>query len=75
MTHDESDMYDIWHPLSGHEAITIGDKCRLNVEYIGSADIMFHEFKDERVTLIDVSYIPGLGFNLFSVHAATIRTW
>ena len=34
-------------------------------------DIDFHGFTDVRLTLTDVSYIPGLGFKLYSVHAAS----
>lgn len=64
-------MYDIRPPPPGRETITIGDKRRLIVEYVGSIDIVFHGYTDERATLTDVSDIPGLGFNLYSVHAAS----
>ena len=71
MTHKKSDMYDIRPPSPGREAITVGDKRRLKVKYVGSVDIDFHGFTDVRLTLNGVSYIPGLGFNLYSVHAAS----
>ena len=32
-------------------------------------DVVFHGKTDQRITLIDVAYIPGLGFNLYSLHA------
>ena len=32
-------------------------------------DVTFHGQTDERITLIDVSYVTGLGFNLYSLHA------
>ena len=32
-------------------------------------DVIFHGQTDERITLIDVSYVTGLGFNLYSLHA------
>ena len=31
-------------------------------------DVIFHGFTDQRITLIDVSYVPGSGFNLYSLH-------
>ena len=49
-------------------AILIGDNSRLEVECVGSVDVEFHGHTDARVTLNDVSYIPDLGFNLYSVH-------
>ena len=30
-------------------------------------DVIFHEKTDQRITLIDVAYVPGLGFNLYSL--------
>ena len=71
MTHNKSDMYDINPPLPCREAITVGGKRRLQDEYVGSVDINFHGFTDVRLTLTDVSYIPGLGVNLYSVLAAS----
>ena len=32
-------------------------------------DGIFHGKSDQRITLIDVAYFPGLGFNLYSLHA------
>ncbi|CAM9332308.1 unnamed protein product [Ascophyllum nodosum] len=32
-------------------------------------DVIFHGKNDQRITLIDVAYVPGLGFNLYSLHA------
>ena len=32
-------------------------------------DVIFHWKSDQRITLIDVAYVPDLGFNLFSLHA------
>ena len=71
MTHNKSDMYDIRPPPPGREAITIGDKRLLKVECVGNVDIEFHGYTDMCQTLTDVSYIPGLRFNLYSVHAAS----
>ena len=32
-------------------------------------DVIFHGKTDHRITKIDVAYVPGLGFNLYSLHA------
>ena len=32
-------------------------------------DVVFHGKSDQRITLIDVAYVPDLGFNLYSLHA------
>ena len=32
-------------------------------------DFIFHGKSDQRITLIDVAYVPGLGVNLCSLHA------
>ena len=32
-------------------------------------DVIFHWKSDQRITLIDVAYVPDLGFNLYSLRA------
>ena len=32
-------------------------------------DVIFHGKTDQRITLIDVAYVPSLVFNLYSLHA------
>lgn len=64
MTHNKSNLYNIRPPPPGREAITVGDRRRIKVEYIGNVDIEFHGYTDVRITQTDVSYIPGLGFDL-----------
>ena len=56
-------------PPSGCETITIGDRRKIKVEYIGNMDVIFHGQIDQRSTLIDVAYVLGLGFNLYSLYA------
>ena len=58
-------------PPPGREAITIGDKRLLTVECVGNVDVEFHGYTNVRLTLTDVSYITGLGFNLYSVHTVS----
>ena len=69
MTHARTRIYNVRSPPPGRETITIGDRRRIKVEYIGNMDVMFHRKSDQRITLIDVAYVPGLGFNLYSLHA------
>ena len=69
MTHDRTRMYNARPPPPGRETITIGDRRRIKVEYMGKMDVIFHGKSDQRITLIDVAYVPDLGFNLYSLHA------
>ena len=69
MTHDRTRMYNARPPPPGRETITIGDRRRIKVEYIGTMDVIFHGKSDQRITLVDVVYVPDLGFNLDSLHA------
>ena len=69
MTHDGTRMYNARPPPPGREIITIGDRRRTSVEYVGNRDVIFHGKSDQSITLIDVAYVPDLGFNLYSLHA------
>ena len=69
MTHDEVIPYNLRPPLPGRETITIEDRRKIKVEYIGNMYVIFHGQTDERITLIDVAYAPHLEFNLYSLHA------
>ena len=40
------------------------------MECVGNIDVIFHGRSDESITMIDVSYVPDLKFNLFSFHKA-----
>ena len=69
MTHDRTTMYNARPPPPGRETITIEDRRRIKVEYIGNINVIFHGKSDQRITLIDIAYVPDLGFNLYSLHA------
>ena len=69
MTHDGTRMYNVRPPPPGRDTITIGDRRRISVEYVGNMDVIFHGKGDQRITLLDVAYVPNLGFNLYSLHA------
>ena len=62
MTPDRRRMYNARPPPPGRETITIGYRRRIKVEYIGNMDVIFHWKSDQRITLIDVAYVPDLGF-------------
>lgn len=47
MMRNNANMYNIRPPPPGREVITIGDKCELRVEYVGSKDVDFHGYLDE----------------------------
>ena len=69
MMNDRTRMYNARPPPPGRETITIGDRRRIKVGYIGNMDVIFHGKRDQRITLIGVAYVPDLGFNLYSLHA------
>ena len=69
MTHDRTRIYNVGPPPPVRETITIGDRRKIKVEYIGDMDVIFHGKNDQRITLIDVAYVPGLEFNPYSLHA------
>ena len=65
---DCSSMYKIRPPPSGREIIVIVDGRSLRVHGVRSVDMTLHGHTDEGHTVFDVSYVPGLGFNLHSLH-------
>ena len=69
MTHDGARLYNLRPPPPDREIITIGDQREIKVKYIGNMDATFHGQTGKRITLIDVAYIPGLEFDLYSLHA------
>ena len=69
MTHHRTRIYNVRPPPPGRKTITIGDRRGIKVEHIRNMDVIFHGKSDQRITLVDVAYVPGLGFNLYSLHA------
>ena len=69
MTLDKTRLYNLRLPPPGRETITIGDRRETKVEFIGNMDVIFHGKTDQRITLIDATYVPGLGLKLYSLHA------
>ena len=70
MTNDASKMYFMRPPHFDQKEVITSDGFRLKVECVGNIDVIFHGRSDEPITMIDVSYVPDLKFNLFSFHKA-----
>ena len=70
MTNDASKMYCMRPPHFDQKEVITSDGTRLKVKCVGNIDVIFHGGSDEPITMIDVSYVPDLKFNLFSFHKA-----
>ncbi|CAM9143665.1 unnamed protein product, partial [Ascophyllum nodosum] len=70
MTNGAPKMYCVRSPLPDQREITTSDGTRLRVECVGNIDVVFHGRSDESITLCDVSYLPDLRFNIFSLRKA-----
>ena len=68
MTRSAELMYDTKPPSSHRSRIILGDGSIRKVQFVGKLDLVFHSRTDYLVTLHDVSFVPDLGFNLFSFH-------
>ena len=62
MTHDRTRIYNVRPPPRGCGTITIADRWKTKVENIGNMDVYFDGNNNQRITLIDVAYVPGLRF-------------
>ena len=61
-------MYDTRPPSPHRSRVILGDGSIKKVQFVGKLDLVFHSKTDHPVTLHDVSFVPDLGFNLFSFH-------
>ena len=68
MTRNADLMYDTRPPSPHRSRIILGDGSIKKVYIVGKLDLVFHSRTDHPVTLHDVSFLPDLGFNLFSSH-------
>ena len=68
MTRNTDLMYDTRPPSPHRSRILLGDGSIRKVQFVGKLDLVFHSRTDHPVTLHDVSFVPGLGFSLFSFH-------
>ena len=68
MTRSAELMYDTKPPSPHRPRIILGDGSIRKVLFVGKLDLVFHSRTDHPVTLYDVSFVPDLGFSLFSFH-------
>ena len=68
MTRSADLMYDTRRPSPHRSRIILGDESIKKVQFVGNIDLVFHSRTDYPVTLHDVSFVPDLGFKLFSFH-------
>ena len=68
MTRNADMMYETKPPSPHRSRIILGDGSIRKVQFVGKLDLVFHSRTDHPVTLHDVSFVPDLGFNLFSFH-------
>ena len=68
MTRNADLIYDTKLPSPHRFKIIPGDGPIKKVQFVGNLDLVFHSRIDHPVTLHDVSFVPDLGFNLFSFH-------
>ena len=69
MTRSADLMHDTRPPFPHRSRIILGDGSIKKVQFFGKLDLVFHSRTDYPATLRDVSFVPDLGFNLFSFHA------
>ena len=68
MTRNADLMYNTRPPSPHRSRIILGDGSIKNVHFVGKHDLVFHSRTDHPITLHDVSFVPDLGFSLFSFH-------
>ena len=68
MTRNADLMYDTKPPSPQRPRIILGDGSIKKIQFVGKIDLVFHSRTDYQVILHNVSFVPDLGFNLFSFH-------
>ncbi|CAN0166366.1 unnamed protein product, partial [Ascophyllum nodosum] len=68
MTRNVDLMYDTRPPPPHRSRIILDDGSMTKVQFIENINLVFHSRTDYSVTLYGVSFVPDLGFNLFSFH-------
>ena len=61
-------MYNTRPSSPNRSRIILGDESIKKLQFVGKIYLVFHSRTDYPVTLHDVSFVPDLGFNLFSFH-------
>ena len=68
MTRSADLRYDTRPPSPHRSRIILSDGSIKKVQFAGKLDLLFHSRTDYPVTLHGASFVPDLGFNLFSFH-------
>ena len=67
---DPTGVFDCKPPLVGKERLVIGDMTMMGVQCFGNLSLLMHgQGGDTHVRLTNLAYVPGVQFNLFSLHA------
>ena len=74
MTRNADMMYDTRPPSPHRSRIILGGGSIRGVQFVGKLGLVFHSRTDHPVTFHDVSFVPDLGFNLFSFHVVHKNT-
>ena len=68
MTRNADMTYDTSSPSPYRSRIILGDGSIRKVQFVEKLDLVFHSRTNHPVTLHGVSFVPDIGFNLFSFH-------
>lgn len=66
MTQSSDSTYSLRPPPHCRKLMAIGNRPKLRANYVGNVNAGFHGYKDERITLVVVSYVPCLDFYINS---------
>ncbi|CAM9532588.1 unnamed protein product [Laminaria digitata] len=69
MTADGTEMNDCFPPPIENDRLIMGDLATLPIACYGKLYLVLHSIEDVVVTLDNVAHVPGVGLNLFSLHA------
>ena len=68
-------MFDCKPPSVGTERLVMGDMTMMGVEFFGKPSLPMHvQGGDTHARLTNVSYVPGVQFNLFSLHTVMSKS-
>ena len=69
MTTGGTGLHDCVPPPVDNDRVILGGLAMLPIACYGELDLVLHSIEDVVVTLNNVAHVPGMGLNLFSLHA------
>ena len=70
VTGNPSGLIERTSPSLGRSSLVVSDLRSLKIECFGSLPMVMHNQQgDVQIKLLNVAYVPGVQFNLFSLHA------